>query len=399
MASPTFTRVDSVLDTSSTQTKKLTLPDLCDDVLLLICDHLDHRHSPCGCPWKSLSLTNRRLHALLAPELFKTLHLNAPIKSKQQDTLTRHHAHTLKVNMFGSLWWWCSGVYVNDTDALDLFRFIHRLEELKTLEVSMMGRSLDIFETAFKREEGENDGVFFLPGLEKLVVSSSASFLARHCANLKSLVVRDERDCMVEPYTHLANRFSPPQLQYNETPFQNKSLTRFDATAMWSAEEVKFVTTSFPRLTHLIMRSETYCYRASIPTILSLLSSNLTHLKTLELSKISNLDMGYRSVWKRAITECKTAEKRKDLWKENERCRVASENVVARLAFGGMGGLREVRVGEKRVARRLPLVQRYGEERARWMWEREREDVDCEMAWASLREEKENVVLRSEVGT
>jgi hypothetical protein len=396
-------RVDSVLDTSSTQelppTKKLTLPDLCDDVLLLICSHLDHRTSPCGCPWKSLSLTNRRLHALLAPELFKTLHINAPIKSKQQDTLTRHHAHTLKVNMFGSLWWWCSGVYVNDTDALDLFHFIHRLGNLKTLEVSMMGRSMDIFETAFKKEDEENTWVFMLPGLEKLVVSSSASFLARQCVNLKSLVVRDESDCMVEPYTDLEHRFSPPRLEYGGSSFRNDTLTRFDATAMWSAEEVKFVTITFPRLTHLVMRSETYCYRASIPTIMTLLSSRLTHLKTLELGKISNLDMGYRSVWKRAITECKTSKKRRDLWRENERCRVASENLVARLAFEGMAGLREISVGEKRVARRLPLVQRYGEENARWMWEREREDVDCEMAWASLREEKEGVVVRSEVGS
>jgi uncharacterized protein YlbG (UPF0298 family) len=398
MASPTFTRVDSVVDTSTHgRPTKITLCGLCDDVLLMICDFLDHQETPCACPWKSLSLTSRRLHALLAPELFKRLHVNAPIKSKQQDTLTRHHAHTLKVNMFGSLWWWCSGLYVDGSDAVDLFHFIHGLESLKTLEVSMMSRSKDLFETAFKEEQ--NAEVFMMPRLKKLVVTSSAAFLARHCPNLKSLVIRDDRDCMVEAYTDLTNRFSPPRLQYSETSFRNSSLAHLDATAIWSTSELTFITTTFPHLNHLIMKSETYCYRASVPTIITLLSSNLKCLKILELSKISNLDMGYRSVWKRAIQECKTAEKRKDLWKENERCRVKAENFVARLAFGGMVGLREVWMGEKRVARRLPFVQMYGEESARWMWEREREDVDFSMTWASYREEKENVVVKSEVGT
>jgi uncharacterized protein YlbG (UPF0298 family) len=397
MATPTFTRVDSVIETfTHNQPTKTTLSDLCDDVLLMICDLLDHRESPCGCPWKILSLTNRRLHALLAPELFKTLYVNAPIKSKQQDTLTRHHAHTLKVNMFGSLWWWCSGLYVDGSDAVDLFHFIHRLENLKTLEVSMMSRSMDIFEAALKEEKGAD--VLRLPRLEKLVVTSSAAFLTRHCPNLKTLVILDERDCIVEAYTDLASRFSPLQLEYAESIFRNLTLAHLDTTAIWSAEELSFVTTTFPHLKHLVMRSETYCYRASIPTIMTLLSSNLAYLKTLELGKISNLDMGYRSVWKRAIQECKTAEKRKDLWKENERCRVEAENFVARLAFGGIAGLKEVWVGEKRVAKRLPSVQMYGEERARWMWERERDYVDCSMPWASYREEKEDVVVKSESG-
>jgi hypothetical protein len=61
------------------------------------------------------------------------------------------------------------------------------------------------------------------------------------------------------------------------------------------------------------------------------------------------------------------------------------------LAFRGLEGLREVRLGEKRVARRC------GDESARWMWERERED-GCGVAWASFREEREGVVVRNEVG-
>ena len=295
--------------------------------------------------------------------------------------------------MFGSLWWWCSGVYVNGLDAVDLFHFIHRLRCLRTLEVSMMSRSMDIFATAFK-EEGNTD-IFTLPRVENIVVTSTAAFLARHCPSLKSLVIRDESDCMVEPYISLQHRFSPPQLQYGENTFLIETLTCFDATATFSAPELLFLATSFPSLTHLTMRSETYCYRASIPNIVSLLSSSLKHLKTLELSKISNLDMGYRSVWKRAIQECKTVEQRKVLWEENERSRVEAENRVARLAFGGMGGLKEVRLGENRVALRLLLD---GEEKARWMWEREREDVDSSVTWAGLRDEKESVVVKREIG-
>jgi hypothetical protein len=391
MTTPSFTRVDSVIDTPTYESqKKKTLSDLCDDVLLMICDHLDHRQS---CPWKNLSLTNRRLHSLLAPELFKTLHVNAPIKSKQEEALTRHHAHTLKANMFGSLWWWCSGLYVDGSDAADLFRFIRRFEGLRMLEVSMMSRSMDLFEAAFKEEEYA--GVFVLPGLEKLVVTSSVAFLARHCPNLKSLVIRDESDCMVEAYTDLSSRFSPPQLKYDEDAFRIETLTSLDAKAIWSANEVQFVTTTFPHLRHLVMRSETYGYRASIPTIMSLLSTNLTHLKTLELSKISHLDMGYRGLWKRAIQECKTAEKRKALWRENERARVGAENVVARLAFRSVKELREVWVGEKRVARRLPVCG----EKARWMWEREQENVDELKSWMAYREEREDVVVKREVGT
>jgi hypothetical protein len=392
MATRSFTRVDSVIDSSTHELPlKTTLSDLCDDVLLLICSHLS---TPREYPWKNLSLTNRRLHSLLAPQLFKTLHINAPLSSKNQDTLTRLHAHTLRVNMFGSLWWWCSGVYVNSIDAVDLFRFIRRLGGLKTLEVSMMSRSLDIFEAAF-REEGNAD-IFSLPRVEKLVVTSTAAFLARHCPNLRSLVMRDERDCMVEPYVSLQNRFSPAQLQvqYGEDAFRINTLRSFDATATFSPSEVLFLTTSFPSLTHLTMRSETYCYRASVPTIISLLA-HLPHLHSLRLSKISHLDMGYRSVWKRAIQECETAETRKVLWEENERARVDAEDWVGRLAFGGIGGLRRVWVGERRVARKL---QGYGEEKVRWMWEREREDTDDSMTWAGLREEKESVVIRREVG-
>jgi len=81
------------------------------------------------------------------------------------------------------------------------------------------------------------------------------------------------------------------------------------------------------------------------------------------------------------------------LWRENEKLRVAVENMIAREAFGKMEGLRECWLGEKRVARRCE---------GGWMWERKSEDVeDCVMgdgAIARLRMEKEAVVVGREMG-
>jgi hypothetical protein len=371
--------------------KPVSLADLCEDVILLICSHLDLTRAEDETPLKNLRLTNRYFHRLLVPLLFRTIYINRPVNQLTPTPLLAEYARTFKLDMFGSLWWWCSGSYTSSTDALDLFRCLRSLANLKTLEISMMRRSMDIFVAAFS--EIKEAGVFTIENVENLVVTSSAAFLANHCPNLKSLVIRDGSECLLETYTDLSERLAP--LHSASTTVTTPQLTRFDATATWSADELTFLVQTFPHLQHLRMRSDTYTYRASTPTIITILSSHLQHLKTLHLVKSGSLGMGYQSVWKRRIQACSNAEYRQMLWRENERLRVAVENTIVREVFGRTEGLRECWLGEKRVARRC------GDD-GRWMWERKSEVLEeCVMgrgAIARLRMEKEAVVLRWEMG-
>lgn len=379
-------RIDSLWE-DHTPHKSLTLNNLCEDVVMLICDHLNQTRAESETPLKNLSLTNRRFHNVLHPLLFKTLQINRPVSQLTPTSLITRHVRTFKLDMFGSLWWWCSGSYTSSSDALDLFRYLQSLPILKTMEISMMRRSIDMFSAAFSDPDQD---VFTLDKIENLVVTSSAAFLVNHCPNLKSLVVQDGSDCLLETYTDLPSRLAP--LHASATP-SSPPLTHFDATATWSASELLSLVQTFPHLQHLRMRSDTYCYRASTPTIIETLSTNLPSLQTLHLVKSGSLGMGYQSVWQRRIKACSNAEYRRMLWRENEKLRVAVENMIAREAFGKMEGLRECWLGEKRVARRCE---------GGWMWERKSEDVeDCVMgdgAIARLRMEKEAVVVGREMG-
>lgn len=87
------------------------------------------------------------------------------------------------------------------------------------------------------------------------------------------------------------------------------------------------------------------------------------------------------------------------LWRENERLRVEVENNVVREAFGKIVSLRECWVGERRVARRFG-TERQGEG-VKWMWERRREErAEGEESFGleRFRKEKEDVVVKSEIG-
>jgi hypothetical protein len=373
----------------------LTLSSLCYDVILLILTHLSSTRREFETPLQNLSLVSHHFRILLTPHLFKTLHINRPISQLTPTHLTQH-ATTFKIDMFGSMWWWCSGSYTSGSDALDLLRCIKGMERLRSLEVSMMKRSVDIWVAAFADESVTDDErcVFVLGKVETLVVSSSAAFLASHCPDLKSLVLQDGADeCTLEQYTSLSTRLAPLHPRFEAG---NPHLQRFDAAAVWSAEELENLVKTYPGLRCLQMRTDTYCYHASTSAIISILATGLTHLQTLHLVKSGSLGMGYQSVWKRKIAACSDAEYRRALWVENERIRVQTENAIAREAFGSIKTLRECWLGEKRVARR------FGDDATQWVWERRREDEqECVMggrAFAKMRMEKEAVVVGREVG-
>jgi hypothetical protein len=360
----------------------LKLSDLCEDVILLICSHLRFMQTEDSITLKNLSLTSRQFRLILSPLLFKTLHINKPISQLPAPPKEAQHARTFNVDMFGSLWWWCSGSYTSSTDAV------------ATLELSMMSRSVDIFIAAFTSPLESNHAIFTLPNITSLVVTSSAAFLVNYCPNLRKMTIQDGGDCLLETYNDLSKRLSPlclgPQIS-------KPSLTSFDATATWSTSELSSLIESFPKLQHLRMRSDTYCYRASTASIIEILATGLEDLTTLHLVKSGNLGMGYQSIWKRRIQSCSNAEYRQMLWRENERLRVEVENNVAREAFGKIGSLRECWVGEKRVARRL--VEEH--DGVKWLWERTKENDDRgeeSFGLEKFRLEKENVVVQSEIG-
>jgi hypothetical protein len=378
-------------------TRTLSLSNLCEDVILLICDHLTFVREEDQTPLKNLSLVDRHFRSLLTPRIFKALEINRPVRQLEPLSSIEHHAQTFKIDMFGSMWWWCSGSYTSSSDALELFRSIQSMDNLKTLEISMMKRSIDIYTAAFKDGRVSDDSIFILDRVANLVVTSSAAFLASHCPNLKSLVIKDGSDCLIDSYTNLTERLAPLYLQLKAG---NSHLTHFDATAVWSAEELEKLVTAYPNLRSLRMRTDTYCYRASASTIIDILSEGLADLQTLHLVKSSSLGLGYQAVWKRKVAQCSDVEYRFAVWMENERRRVEAENTLVREAFGKMESLKECWLGEKRVARRCAHDRVPGQ--AQWKWERRREDAEeCVMGgqmFAKMRIEKEVVVVESEIG-
>ncbi|KAJ4988603.1 hypothetical protein SVAN01_05894 [Stagonosporopsis vannaccii] len=377
---------------------KPTLTNICEDVLLMVSDFLTVVCAEGETPIKVLSCVNRRLRDVFSPILFKSLYINRPLSQLSSTPVIYQHARNLKIDMFGSMWWWCSGRYVSSKDALELFACMQSMTLLKKLEVSMMKRNIDVFTSAF--EEVANAHTFILSGIETLVATSAAAFLASHCPNLKHLIVEDAPSCMIETYVDASTRLMPLHPQLGRRQWTFSQLIHFDTSANWSAEEIAGLVPLFPRLQYLHMRSDAFCYRASISAIMQLLGKNLRDLKTLKLNKIGNLDMGFRAVWKRSITACATKAQRRVLWVQNEAHRVEAENTVARLAFTYIGRLQECWLGDERVARRpagcnieTPLS---------WVWERKREDVDVcrqQSEWTIYRAEKEAVVVCIEVCT
>ncbi|KAF2626576.1 hypothetical protein BU25DRAFT_411554 [Macroventuria anomochaeta] len=205
---------------------------------------------------------------------------------------------------------------------------------------------------------------------------------------------------MIETYVDVPTRLIPLHPQLIGGQWTCPQLTHFDTTANWSAEEIAALVPSFPRLQHLHMRSDAFCYHASIAAIMQLLGCSLRDLKTLKLNKVDNLDMGFRAVWKRSITACATEVQRRQLWLQTEAHRVEAENNVARLAFTSIDRLEECWLGDKRVARRSAGCN--GKDNLSWVWERRREYIDvCTQGseWANYRAEKEAVVVCSEVCT
>lgn len=343
---------------------KILLSHLCEDVLLVICSFLDSTdekiYEP---PIKNLSLVNQRLRHLLVPHLFKTLRITWPLSQLTTTPFLARHATKCIIDMFGSQWWWCSGAYVSSHDALAIFHLLHTLTYVTTLQVTMMRRSIELFTTAYSSTPETDPTIFLLPSIQKLVVNSNAAFLAPQCPNLNHLYIQERNQCSVETYIDLPTRLQPltPHLP---PPL---ALTTFDATAHWSMDELTALTTLFPSLQHLHMRSATYCYRAPLSSILSHLGAKMPRLQTLRLAKVDGLDVGYQSVWWRRRKGCSEALYRRMLWRENEGRRVEAENRVVRMAFASVGALRECWVGEGRVARRC---EGEGEGESVWMWER-----------------------------
>ena len=376
---------------------KTTLTTLCEDVLFMIGDSLGLVRSKGEAPVKSLSSVNRRLREIFSPVLFRSLYINRPLSQLSSTPLAYEHASSLKIDMFGSMWWWCSGSYVSSTDALELFASTKRMSKLRRLEVSMMKRNLDVFVSAF--EEVDDVQTFLLPGIETLVVTSAAAFFASHCPDLKRLIVEDAPSCMIETYINIPTRLMPLQPKLVGTLLTQ--LTHFETSANWSAGEIATLVPYFPRLQYLHMRSDAFCYRASIATIMELLGHSLKHLRILKLNKVGSLpDMGYRALWKRSITACATEAQRRVLWAHNEACRVEAENNVARLAFTRIETLHECWLGEERIARRV--VGSDATDSLSWVWQRSREDVDVcsqQSEWAAFRAEKEAAVICSEICT
>ncbi|KAH8731736.1 hypothetical protein GQ44DRAFT_697962 [Phaeosphaeriaceae sp. PMI808] len=304
--------------------------------------------------------------------------------------------------MFGSMWWWCSGSYTSSSDALDLFHSIQSLDNLKTLEVRMMSRSIDIFIAAFRKRSDKDDSVFLLERVEKLVVTSSGAFLLNQCPNLKRLEIQDESGCLLETCTDLTIRMKSLHPRLSLSTFHDPQLTHFDSAAMWSADELCALISNFPHLRSLRMRTDTYCYRASTLTIIGILGTGLSSLEILHLVKSGCLGMGYQSVWRRNIQKWANVEYRRTLWLENEQIRVKAENNVVRCAFTSIPTLQECWLGEKRVARKCSRsIDGQIPDKVQWMWDRNTDDVDDHAVGSHMlkfRMEKNSVVVRKELG-
>lgn len=350
----------------------LNLTSLCEDVLLIIFSFLStssdssnsHTTSEQPTPLKHLSLVSHHFHTLTTPLLFQTLHINKPLSQLSVLPRAAYHTRTFKLDMFGSLWWWCSGSYTSDSDALAIFTCISRLANLENLEVSMMKRSIDIFTSAFAAPHSSS--TFVLDNVQELEVSGSAAFLAGHCPNLISLTIKPESE--VEAYTPLPIRLLPLHSNFTLRP---EKLKTFDAPAAWTAAELACITSLFPNLKILKMRSDTYGYHTPFPAIVSMLSS-LKNLHTLHIVKVSYLGTGHAQqvLFLRRTVQARSAEEyRKELWKRSEEARITAENDIVACAFSEMESLKTCWIGELRVARRCTGS-------LEWDWERGYEDCD-----------------------
>lgn len=375
---------------------KFTLADLCSDIIFLVCDHLQHPAHNKFTPIKHLSLVNHRLHHLITPYLFKSVYINKPLSQYTPNPLIYQHAQTLKIDMFGSMWWWCSGSYISSTDALNLFRCMQKMSKLRTLEMSMMSRSVDIFTAAFEDPQIGDMTVFILPTVQNLVVTSEAAFLVSHCPNLNHLAIEDGENCSAQRYidiiTSLAPLHTSPTLNTRISP----RITHFAATARWTPLEITGLVHKLPNLRSLALRVA-HAYIAPLEFIIDTLSEGLKHLQTLRLSKIGSFSADLRAPWSHDIRVWMRMTNRRMCAVECEKMRVQAENAVARLAFGSMGKLEECWVGDERVAMRVVGVDG---STVQWMWERDLDDVKDVGGGVGnkYREEVEGVVLRKEIG-
>jgi hypothetical protein len=350
---------------------KLFLSDLCSDIIFLICDHLQYIRPDGETPIKHLSCLNHRLRHIIIPYLFKSIYINKPLSQLTPSPLIYHHAQTFKIDMFGSMWWWCSGSYMVSADALHLFRRMHDMPKLRTLEVSMMDRSVDIFTAAFDDDKIEDKTVFILNTVEKLVVTSTAAFLVTHCPNITSLVIEDQENCSVQRYIDIITRLAPLHTHSTIGARISPNITHFEATALWSAAEITGLVDMFPNLRYLAMRV-THSYHAPLFFIIHTLSERLKYLNTLQLGNIGNFSTDFRAPWHRDIREWISMKLRRMCPLEAEKLRVQAENTIARLAFGSLLELRECWLGDKRVARRIMGGDGDG---MQWMWERNLRDL------------------------
>jgi hypothetical protein len=328
----------------------LTLSDLNDDVLLDICDHLviysrrdDGRivRDRTKTPLKNLSLTNRRLRALLRPKLLSSIALTEQrnrlvngwvIARKAIEGLASTESliivKKLELNLYGYVW---DNEYALAEDVDYITGFLRRLPNLQFLRLGVPHPYMLGFETALKSNAGTSPLAFH--NVTTLCIEWRMIFLLECCPNLKRLALCNSNEEHIRLY----------QLKIaHDIPCARKVI-HFEARSLWTTPEVTYLASTFPCIQHLAVVG--YEGFPSLRMFTSILGEYFKQLRILALPDVANWVVGARQ----KIPASFRADG--DFWRKYYEKRNWAEDAAAELAFGACKKLEECWLGEDAIAR------------------------------------------------
>ncbi|KAF2179819.1 hypothetical protein K469DRAFT_715913 [Zopfia rhizophila CBS 207.26] len=359
---------------------RFTLSDLNDDVLRDICDHLIiwAQSQPTGscakkrAPLKALSLVDRRLRALVAPQIFKKVIISGSGGRSQclpnGDWKTAHRAlsdlsnnptiityiKSLRFDIYGSE---APNRPAFSQDMHQFVAFLCKLPSLQRLVIYIPKPHVDGFQSAFRHID--TDSPFLFPNIKTLVFHPFTLSLLDRCPNVEEV-------CMHVPHWSRGfNRESPETMEAFRrelvaTAKRAKKATHFDASGHWSVEHITDLVKAAPQLERLNMRGHARHYDGAFYEIMQALGS-FEGLRRLDVEDASELGLGFKGGHM-----CGNAYFGPDgerLHRQLKKDREDAEETAAKLAFQNIASLRELWVGDYAKAERK-------EGYTAWTWRR-----------------------------
>ncbi|ORX92063.1 hypothetical protein BCR34DRAFT_608892 [Clohesyomyces aquaticus] len=322
----------------------MTLPDLNDDVLREILDLLPSL--------KDISLVNGRLRALAIPQLFKKVAVRGPkghpqglrpgnwnitysaITSLSNNPVILSSIKMLKFEMFDD------GDFIN---MYDLVGFLGKLSKLKGLTLCIPAPHLIALQAAFN--ELEFYAPLALSNVTTLVTYPSAASLVDRFPNLEVV-------SLIRSFYYPECTGDQAHAMFKSLGTRTNQLKQLEASFLyWSVPEILDLAEAVPQIERLNMGCRGRDYSTDMAAIMAILGSKFKYLKRLDITRASDLRLGFDG-W----PFCGNAfhgPNGHELMKSLQRAEEKAEREAARLAFGGIGSLEVLWIGDHVVARKL----------------------------------------------